>query len=284
MKSDWRFLNTGSYSAAMNMAVDNTLLRGVQKGGAPTVRFYTWSAPAISFGYAQDPYNEVNVERCIDAGFDLVRRPTGGRAVLHWEELTYSVVAPLDASISWGKRIDEAYRVIGNCLVKGLQSFGIEAELEKNQIDSEKVPRSNVSSPCFSSIARSEVKLNGRKLVGSAQRRFTGAMLQHGSIILGNKHERLIDYLLLEEHDCVRWKKELQNKCISLGECMKNEINLDHLIDCLFLGFSKEFNCQLRVENASDDEWNRASEDMGKWCISSSLGEVERQKMIVKNI
>jgi hypothetical protein len=65
---------------------------------------------------------------------------------------------------------------------------------------------------------------------------------------------------------------------------MKNEINLDYLIDCLFSGFSKEFNCQLRVENASDDEWNRASEDVSKWCISSSSREVERQKMIVKNI
>ena len=274
MKSDWRFLNTGSHSAAMNMAVDNTLLEGVQNGGLPTVRFYTWDAPAISFGYAQDPYNEVDVENCFAAGFDLIRRPTGGRAVLHWEELTYSVVAPLDDSISWGRRIDEAYRSIGNCLVKGLGRFGIEAELEKNQIDAEKVPRSNVSSPCFSSIARSEVKLNGRKLVGSAQRRFTGAMLQHGSIILGNKHERLIDYLLLEDHESVRWKKELKNKCISLSDCMKNEINVDHLIDCLFWGFSKEFNSLLRVENASDEEWNRASENMSQWCLSSHLDGV----------
>jgi lipoate-protein ligase A len=158
--------------------------------------------------------------------------------------------------------------------VKGLGRFGIEAELEKNQIDAEKVPRSNVSSPCFSSIARSEVKLNGRKLVGSAQRRFTGAMLQHGSIILGNKHERLIDYLLLEDHESVRWKEELKNKCISLSDCMKNEINVDHLIDCLFWGFSKEFNSLLRVENASDEEWNRASENMSQWCLSSHIDGV----------
>ncbi|MEE3233600.1 MAG: lipoate--protein ligase family protein [Candidatus Latescibacterota bacterium] len=276
MRSDWRFLNTGSYSGAMNMALDDVLLKGVQDGGTPVVRFYTWDPPAISFGYAQDPYNEVDIDRCVEAGIDLVRRPTGGRAVLHWEELTYSVVAPLNDSVSWGRRIDEAYKVIGKCLVEGLQKYGIDAELEKGQVDIGRRPRGKTATPCFSSIARSEVKLKGRKLIGSAQRRFSDAMLQHGSIIIGDEHERLIDLLLLGEHERLEWKKELNNKSISLSDCVENEVDQCHLIDCLFAGFSQQFNCSVCVENASDDEWGHASDRMNSWCISPSLDRLAR--------
>tara|TARA_B100001250_G_scaffold380854_1_gene372648 strand:+ start:231 stop:1061 length:831 start_codon:yes stop_codon:yes gene_type:complete len=276
MNSNWRFLNTGSYSGAMNMALDEILLKGVQNGGRPVVRFYTWDPPAISFGYAQDPYNEVDVDRCTEAGIDLVRRPTGGRAVLHWEELTYSVVAPLNDSVSWGQRINEAYNVIGKCLVKGLQRYGVDAEIEKGQVGVVRHPRGKTATPCFSSIARSEVKLKGRKLIGSAQRRFSDAMLQHGSIIIGNEHERLTELLLLGDHERLEWKKELANKSVSLRDYSENEIDQRHLIDCLFAGFSQEFNCSINVENISEEERGHASDRMDCWRISPSLDRLAR--------
>lgn len=275
MSHNWRFLNTGSYSGAMNMALDDVLLKGVQEGGDPVVRFYSWEPPAISFGYAQDPYSEVDVDRCLEMGIDLVRRPTGGRAVLHWAELTYSVVAPLDNSVIWGQRIHEAYRVIGHCLVKGLKKYGIDAELEKGQIDVERRPKGKTAIPCFSSIARSEVKLNGRKLVGSAQRRFSGAMLQHGSIIIGDEHERLVDMLLLSDNERLEWKKQLESKSVSLCDYVRDKVDQNQLINCLFEGFSQILNCSADIGTASDDERENAFANMNYWCVASSLGQVK---------
>ena len=127
----WRLVDTGVASGAWNMAVDETLIRGLAAGEqAPVLRFFGWHPPAISFGYNQQPANEVDLEKCRQARIDLVRRLTGGRAVLHWQELTYSVLCRQDDA-QLGGSIETAYRRIGECLIEGLRCFGVEATLER---------------------------------------------------------------------------------------------------------------------------------------------------------
>ena len=157
----WRFLNTGPASGAVNMAVDEAILAGVTRGTSPpTVRVYAWDPPTVSTGYAQDLSAELDLVACAKSGVGVVRRPTGGRAVLHAGELTYSVVGesgepPLGASIM------EAYGAIAAALVAGLRSLGVSAELAAVPTAS-RVRGGGASPPCFVSAGRFEIVVDGR--------------------------------------------------------------------------------------------------------------------------
>lgn len=215
----WRFLNTGSGNAFFNMAVDETIVRGIAIGSSPpTVRTFGWTPPAVSFGYAQRIGREVDADRCRNRGIHLVRRPSGGRAVLHWNELTYSVLCRADDPLLGGS-IQESYRKISACLVAGLKLLGVAAEFEPRRSPAASPRGEGLTSPCFSSTTQYEVTLGGRKIVGSAQRRLGDVLLQHGSLLLGPEHKRLIDLMpdrgrALKE----RFRRELDRHTISLAE------------------------------------------------------------------
>lgn len=191
----WRFLNTEFGNAFFNMAVDEALVTSVKQGDVPpTVRVFGWKPPAISFGYAQRVSREVSPERCLEMGVDVVRRPTGGRAVLHWNELTYSVVCR-EEDVLLGGSIPESYRKISECLVTGLRQLGADVRFEPGRLPQPSPRGDDVTSPCFSSTAQYEITYDGRKLVGSAQRRMNGMLLQHGSLLLGSEHMQVVDLL-----------------------------------------------------------------------------------------
>ena len=185
----WRFLDTGCHDAAFNMAVDEALLLSHEAGHSPpTLRVYTWSAPTLSLGYAQSVEKEVDTAACRQHGVTLVRRPTGGRAVLHDQEATYSVVMPLrladrEASIT------EHYHRIGLALAAALQHAGLTVRLERPSVLTA-APRA-ASPACFAAMSRYELSATGRKLVGSAQKRGRRSLLQHGSIPLSMDRQRL---------------------------------------------------------------------------------------------
>lgn len=197
MTSSWRFLDTGCGDAAYNMAVDEALLVSHEAGHSPpTLRVYTWSSPTLSFGYAQNVEREVDTDACREHGVTLVRRPTGGRAVLHDEEATYSVVMPLrldgrEASIT------EHYRRIGLALETALRHAGLPVNLERPSVLAA-APRP-ASPACFAAISRYELSATGRKLVGSAQKRGRQSLLQHGSIPLSMDRHRLFACLRVPE-------------------------------------------------------------------------------------
>jgi lipoate-protein ligase A len=190
----WAFIDSGEQTGAANMALDESLARALAAGeGTPTLRLYRWKPWAISLGYNQSEA-ELDAARCAGDGVDIVRRPTGGRAILHAEELTYSVV------MAAGRRsVLQVYNEISTALVRGLALFGVDVALQKSQPDFAREYRSSSSIPCFASSARYEIEWRSRKLVGSAQRRFSGpggdVVLQHGSILCGDAHIRLADYL-----------------------------------------------------------------------------------------
>lgn len=164
------------------MAVDHALAASVPDGRG-WVRFYRWSRPTVSLGRHEPGRGRWDPGRLAEAGVDLVRRPTGGRAVLHHRELTYSVVVR-----GWGAGSMRAlYGAVNRALVVGLRSLGVPAEL---------APRTGRADPpdagpCFERPAEGEVVVGGRKLVGSAQVRLEGRLLQHGSLLVGDDQHRL---------------------------------------------------------------------------------------------
>jgi len=269
VKSSWRCLDTGAQRGACNMAIDEALVEGVEAGGSPVVRFYAWEPPAISFGFAQQVQREVDVEACRSSGVDLVRRPTGGRAVLHWQELTYSVIVGTEDE-EMGGRIEDTYRRIGECLVAGLRRFGADVELERAQVRQPRPRTGTTAQPCFSSIARSEIKWKGRKLVGSAQRRFKRTVLQHGALIVGSAHERLVDLLLLSEGERRAWRRRLRAESTCLEECIGGRVVREELVESMVAGFEEVLGADLVRGEVADSEWERSRERAGFWSAEMS--------------
>lgn len=171
----WRTLLTPPLPGAENMASDMALMDRARATGEAVIRVYSWSAPTLSFGRNQKTagYDRAGLER---AGLALVRRPTGGRAILHHHEITYSVTAPAAPT----EPIAAAYSWINELLLAALRSLGVDAELARPAARA-RVPDEN---PCFAEPAAGEITARGRKLVGSAQYRHDSALLQHGSILV----------------------------------------------------------------------------------------------------
>ena len=192
----WRLLVGFDRPGPLNMAIDEALLESVIAGGAPVVRFYTWRPATLSLGTNQ-ALGEIDRAECEARGFDVVRRLTGGRAVLHQHELTYSVIArENDPRVSGG--VVESYRKISAALVEGLHALGASVSLAAPDrallramsarrvavLDEEGEPQAGSSAMCFDAASAYELTAGGKKLVGSAQARRGGALLQHGSILL----------------------------------------------------------------------------------------------------
>jgi lipoate-protein ligase A len=169
------------------MATDATLLASVRDGAAPALRLYRWAPPCLSFGRNQPARGLYDADRARDLGIDVVRRPTGGLAVLHDDELTYSVAVP--AAVMGGPRA--TYLAINILLVAALRRLGVPADIAGGSAPP--VPLAAAPHPpCFEMPAAAEVVADGRKLVGSAQRTEDGTVLQHGSILLAGDQRRVL--------------------------------------------------------------------------------------------
>ena len=190
----WRMVITEPASGAWNMAVDEALaLSAARAESPPTLRFYQWQPGAVSLGRHQS-LAEIDQQRLQGHGYGLVRRPTGGRAILHIDELTYSVAGSQDEPSLAGAVLD-TYNRISEGLALGLQRLGIDAA---------KAPASNragpdVSAVCFEVPSAYEICVGGMKLMGSAQSRRQGYVLQHGSLPLHGDITRLVDVLALAD-------------------------------------------------------------------------------------
>jgi len=252
--SVWRFLNTGARDGATNMAMDEALLACVSTGASPpTVRVFGWLPPTVSIGHSQDPAAEIDLEACARAGVGVVRRPTGGRAVFHSGELTYSVAGPSGVA-PLGATIMEAYRAIGEALVAGLATLGVAASLEETGTDPG-VRRGRASQPCFVSSGRFEVVFGGRKLVGSAQRRAGGGVLQHGSLLVDSRHAGLADLLpslTNAEREAVR--RSLDARSTTLEGILGRPIAFDEVAAALRKGFAGAWSIELPEGSLTDAE------------------------------
>jgi lipoate-protein ligase A len=240
----------------MNMAVDEAIARAVvEELAPPTLRFYAWEPPCVSLGRHQ-PLAAIDAGRCAALGYDVVRRPTGGRAILHTGELTYSVAARQDDPLMSGLVLDVYLRLAGG-LVDGLQRLGIDAQAAPGTSR----PGPDVSAACFEVPSAYEIVAGGRKLLGSAQSRRAGYVLQHGSLPLHGDLTRLVECLVLgsaEERE--KLTRSLTDHATTLAYAAGRPVSFDEAGDALAAGFESELGIVLVREELTDTERDWALE------------------------
>ena len=180
----WRLIEDGPGDGKLNMAIDRAILTACDQGQAPaTLRLYGWDKPTLSIGYSQNELRDVNTVQCERKNIPIVRRFTGGRALLHQYELTYSLVAPIPHPRFPGNLVG-AFGAVSKAVIISLEKAGV-VKPEISGKDKRSLGDGNKRSPaCFSTSNHWEITVEGKKLAGSAQRRLSGAFLQHGSILL----------------------------------------------------------------------------------------------------
>jgi lipoate-protein ligase A len=209
------------------MAIDEAIFRANKHEELlPTLRFYNWQCPSISIGYFQNVKKEINVEACRKHNIDIVRRPTGGKAVFHEDELTYAVISK-EKGFLFPQDILGTYKIISLCIGKGLSTLGINANLAGPDTP----PRKGyLDTSCFSSSSRHELLVDGRKICGSAQLRSHGFFLQHGSILIDFDPVKTCTFI--NSHRYVDIKKQsiqLQKSITSIRDYVKSNIDLVEL-------------------------------------------------------
>jgi lipoyl(octanoyl) transferase len=252
--NDWRLLVDPPASGAWNMAVDEALLEGVAAGRSPsTLRFYTWSPACLSLGYFQS-FDIVDVAGCRAGGVEIVRRPTGGRAILHDRELTYSVTLPASV-LGHEAGIVPSYHRLSLALQAGLRDLGVPATLAPAAV----TPAGGDQGPvCFDRPSSHEILLEGRKLVGSAQVRRGGALLQHGSIVIEPRIDALLQCLRLDEADRgPAARQRLANAVAGLAEI--HDLDPSRLSEALAAAFGRQFGVRLIPGRLRGDELEAAA-------------------------
>jgi len=205
--------------------------------GSPTLRVYRWKPYAISIGMNQS-IEDFDAETLAAAGIDIIRRPTGGRAILHADELTYSVAMP-----TLGRSLRDIYRYINEGLLSGLHLLGVHAELVTTSEDFRSFYQEPTSLTCFSSSAKCEIHYQGKKLVGSAQRRYGATVLQHGSVLLGPAHRNIIHFLSnTVKYSPVLLEQQLTNKTCDLQSILGRSISFEEVSDSIKQGFKQTCN------------------------------------------
>lgn len=190
--SDWRLIQSDPTSGPRNMAIDEALLQAVKNGDSPPVlRLYSWTPPCLSLGYGQS-LDEIDLDRLADAGWGWVRRTTGGKAILHTDEMTYAVIGTNEDPRLSGT-ILESYLVLSQALANALTRLGLSIRIEPEMKASSSGLGENPV--CFEVPSAYEITSGGKKLVGSAQARKRRALLQHGTIPLYGDLGRITDVL-----------------------------------------------------------------------------------------
>jgi lipoate-protein ligase A len=224
------------------MAMDEAIFRVNQrKDSLPTLRIYRWCPPSISLGYFQKTRDEVDVAACSRYHVDIVRRPTGGKAVLHENDLTYAVIAK-EHNPLFTPDILGTYRIISGCIADSLSELGIYAEMS---VDSRTSGDDSLKAVCFSSPSHFELLVNKRKICGSAQVRSRGVFLQHGSILLDFDPVKTCALLAPRDGDRERQIEKLRESITSVYEQTGAEISVEKICHILQRGFEKKLGIEL---------------------------------------
>jgi lipoyl(octanoyl) transferase len=211
-----RIIDDFSHSAAFNMAADLYCLDSCVGESVVYFRLYDWQPPCITIGYMQKAIEILDLERLKKDDIAWIRRPTGGRAVLHDRDITYSCIFPISL-IAMGKNVMETYSIISQCLITGIALCGIKCD-SHDSFDQFLETKREFKLPCFLAPNRKEIMAKGKKLVGSAQKRTTHAVLQHGSIPMTEAYRNLPDYLLLIDAQRSVQKELLGAKSVCLKD------------------------------------------------------------------
>lgn len=248
----WRLLDNGALPASLNMAVDEALLQLHARGESPpTLRFYQWRPPAVSLGYFQRRHS-IDTEACRRIGLDMVRRSTGGRAVLHKDDLTYSVVAGAAEGIPVS--LPASYRLLCEGLLAGFRLLGLEAELGSEHT---RTPQADI---CFMGASIGDIVYRGRKFLGSAQTWMGTSLLQHGSIVLEPQGSTWTAILLPGHASRKPLIERLNSRTVSLSEILCGMVKLSDLKSAIKAGMAEALKIDFEEGELSPEEWALAHE------------------------
>ncbi len=258
----WRLIVSEAQGGSDNMATDEAILEAVGRGAAlPTLRLYRWDPPCLSLGYAQK-IRDVDRQALQQAGWTLVRRPTGGRAILHTDELTYAVIAPADEPRLAGGVL-ESYRRLGAALIAALERLQVPARTEEKH---SLPPGSNPHGPvCFEVPADWEITVDGKKLIGSAQTRRKKAVLQHGTLPLCGDLARITRVLRFADGaQRAAAAERLLGRATTVEQALHRPASFDEAARAFVLGFQSALNLSLKPGALSSAESRRAAELVAK--------------------
>ncbi len=252
---NWRLIIDGRAGPARNMAVDEAVSISVRKKlSPPSLRLYTWSGPAVTIGYFQQIKREVNVERCRQNNIDVVRRITGGRAVVHGrQELTYSFSSPFQSPFS-SLNLHETYKLLSKAFIAGFNRLGIAAEISSVRSSGRPGINAGRNPVCFQSLSFAEAAVDGRKIIGSAQKRWSSGLMQQGSIPLELNHDHI--YSLLSFRSETARKRAMAaagEKMAGLRDFVPG-LSSDELAAAVQYGFKSTFGVNFRKERLSLEE------------------------------
>lgn len=250
--NSWRLIRSSPASAAFNMALDEALLTTTaQKQSLPTLRCYSWSVPSLSLGYAQ-PISDVDQSELIERDWQLVRRPTGGKAILHTDELTYSITTSLDEPLVSGSLL-ESYQRISIALQKALEILGTRSSA--NDKYNQPSGHSNKEPVCFQTPSNYEITWNGKKLIGSAQARKLGGVLQHGTLPLSGDLSRITQVLAYPStHERKNAAQKTLGQATTLETAAGRMISWEEASKAIIDSFATEFGITFVDCHPTEDE------------------------------
>lgn len=253
MTGAYRFLNTHVHDAAMNMAIDESILTHHLKGEVPpTLRVFRWSQPSISLGRFQSIEREIVSEQCLERGVALVRRPTGGRAVYHRDEFTYSIVMSKRFGVPSG--VIAAYAFLAQGLLASLRFLGVQAELSDGHVSK------NPSAACFASSTQADLTSAGFKLIGSAQVWKDDTLLQQGSLPLDDRAAEFFTLLRFPHETARQEALELYAKKTTPLHTFAPNATWDAVAGAFKSGFSTALQVDFVYDTLSHSEWELANQ------------------------
>lgn len=253
----WRLIRTPAGRGAWNMAVDEAVLEHIYRGESrPTLRLYAWQPACLSLGYAQ-PISDVDRSRVEARGWEIVRRATGGRAILHTDELTYSVTAPVDEPRVAGSVL-ESYQRLAQALLAALRALNVPVEMKE---DAPQSVGKNQNPVCFEVPSAYEITINGRKLIGSAQARKKEGVLQHGSLPLTGDLTRICQALaFVNEAAREQAAARLLARATTVESVLGRAVSWETATQAFVHGFESELGLKFEEGELSASEAARAEE------------------------
>lgn len=264
----FRLFLDGHCSPAENMARDEALLRRVvAKESQPCVRFYQWEPAGLTLGRFQKVEEGVDIKACSEHGVDIVRRLTGGEAVLHDDELTYSIIIPFTHPGFDGRGVIDTYKTISKALIIGLDLTGV-----RSTIAGDAPTRSDPQGQgvCFYTPTVNEIIAGGRKIIGSAQTRDKLVILQHGSIPIDWDMEKQFDVMGIPDENRDVFTNLFKNRATTISEQLGSRPDIDVLSGNFTRGFEEVFNTAVEVS-----EYSLSEKKMTQWLVDKRYGSQE---------
>lgn len=256
----WRLIHTPPSTGAWNMAVDESVLEHIHRGESkPTLRLYSWDPPCLSLGHAQS-FKDVDVERLHAHGWEVVRRVTGGRAILHTDELTYSVTGSAEEPVLAGGVL-ESYNHLAQALLHAVQSLSVPVEMKEHE---DGHTQQNLNPVCFEVPSTYEITVDGKKLIGSAQARKKEGVLQHGSLPLTGDLTRICDALIFAD-DLSR--QQAKGRLLARATTVESVLGVAPTWESAAQAFVKGFEAKLGIQFEQDE---------------LSMSEIQRTEELVK--